>query len=859
VPTGVRGGGGAAVTGGRAGGPGDPWSARFGEGGAEGAGRRPKSRRKPEPPPLRGNLGRPIVASVGCRIDGKTEKGIDMNVCLACGRLYDDETARCPLDAEELLPHEPTFEVGATVAEGYRVVRPIGLGQTGEIYEGREGEAGDRVVLKLLSEDLTRDRRAGDALRRHLLKARDFRHPGAASIRAVGAHGTRLLVVRDWVEGERLQDLLAADPAWPVARAIALVEQVCAVLAAAHKAALLHLQIRPSNIFVLPPDDRGFERILVVDFGIGPLRRVGNREVYGTLRTMSPEQIEGKIPTFKSDIYAAGLLLHRLIVGASAFSGSEAEVVRQVAGAAPPPLVAPSGEEIPELLDNLVRQMTEKRPTARPPAMAVVLERLRALRGSVPPSPVASVPPPAGEARPTRRERATVVLQAIGTKQGAGESAPPAAAGESDAGVRRESDTGRQAALRRGTTGRVPAVGSAALAQADAREPAAAPEPSAEAQPAGAAGREGGVPAPRPQATPEEGTTQEIQPEIIEDRPARRPPPRLRPRPDDKLPVDAAQMAAAIAEVKAKSIPPAAPAAEFGMLPAAEGEAPAESPIDISVEEPVAAGSASRDRATTSRRKPTLRMWLYVGAGVGVVLLAVVLAIAFSGGGTASSRADAPGVVVVAAAPEATEVEGTAPFRPAPEAATTAEAEAGAAEDAGPEAVEAAVAEAVGPEDDAAGGAGSAEVGGEAAGDVPAAMGEATEQTAPEEDAAGGGGDVGAPAGGETAAGLVAAGNRALGARQFGRARMLFRQALQLEPTNRAARTGLGRVAFQQGQFEEAVRYLEPLYRSQGNMDLGVAYVRVGRRDDARRQFEKLLDRNPANADARRALDALNR
>ncbi|NMC70134.1 MAG: tetratricopeptide repeat protein [Myxococcales bacterium] len=88
---------------------------------------------------------------------------------------------------------------------------------------------------------------------------------------------------------------------------------------------------------------------------------------------------------------------------------------------------------------------------------------------------------------------------------------------------------------------------------------------------------------------------------------------------------------------------------------------------------------------------------------------------------------------------------------------------------------------------------------------------------------------------------------------------MLFRQALQLDPTNRAARTGMGRVAFQQGQFEEAVRYLEPLYRNQGNMDLGVAYVRVGRRDDARRQFEKLLDRNPANADARRALDALNR
>lgn len=825
-----------------------------------------------------------------------------MNVCLVCGRLYDDETTQCPLDAEELLPHDPTLAVGATVAERYRVVRPIGLGQTGEIFEGREGEAGDRVVLKLLSEDLTRDRRVADALRRHLLKAKDFKHPGAVSIRAVAMHGNRMLLVRDWVEGERLQDVLAVDPAWPVTRAVALVEQVCAVLAAAHKVALLHLQIRPSNIFVLPPDDRGFERAFVVDFGIGPLRRVGNREVYGTLRTMSPEQIEGKIPTFKSDIYSAGLLLHRLIVGASAFSGSEEEVVRQVAGVAPPPLVAPSGEEIPELLENLVRQMVEKRPIARPPTMAVVLEKLRALRGSIPPSSVSAVPPPAGEARPTRRERATVVMQAIGSRGGAVESAPPAGAGKSDADARRESDTGRRAAISRGTTGRVPAVGGASLAQPDAREPAAVAggpgagpsagaEKPAEAKPEEAAAPKDGVPAPRPEASPEEGTTQEIQPEIIEERPARRPPPRIRPRRDDKVPVDAAQMAAAIAVVKAESIPPAAPAAGFGTLPEEGGEAPADSSIDISVEEPVAAGiekpddaglekpddagadqptaggAASRDRTAPFRRRLTSRQWVYVGAVAGVVLLAVVLGIVFSGGGTTPPRADEP-AVVVAPEPDAAAGDGTAPLLAAPDAATTAAEEVGVAVEAepqeagvavevGPQEVEEAAAETLGP-GDAGLDEGGVEGVAEATGDVPAVTDEATEEAGPDEGVAAGRSDAGVPAG-ETPASLVAAGNRALGARQFSRARMLFRQALQLDPTNRAARTGMGRVAFQQGQFEEAVRYLEPLYRNQGNMDLGVAYVRVGRRDDARRQFEKLLDRNPANADARRALDALNR
>lgn len=795
-----------------------------------------------------------------------------MNVCLACGRLYDDETTRCPLDAEELLPHDPSLEVGSTVAERYQVVRPIGLGQTGEIFEGREGERGDRVVLKLLSEELTRDRRVADSLRRHLLKAKDFRHPGVVSTRAVEMHGNRMLLVRDWVEGERLQDVLAADPAWPVARAVALVEQVCAALAAAHKAALLHLQIRPSNIFLLPPDGDGVERAFVLDFGIGPLRRVGNREVYGTLRTMSPEQIEGKIPTFKSDIYSTGLLLHRLIVGASAFSGSEEEVVRRVAAEAPPPLVAPSGEEVPELLANLVQQMVEKRPIARPPTMAVVLEKLRSLRGSIPPSAVSSAPPPSTtEARPTRRERATVVMQAIGPgRGGSSEAGPSTDAGQPGAAERQEPDTGRRAALSRGTTGRVPAVGGKSIEKAEAPEPAAAvaepgkgtdaePEKPVEAKPEGTGAASGAVPAPRPSASPEEGTTQEIQPEIIEERPARRPPPRIRPRRDDKVPVDAEQMAAAAAAVKAESIPPATSPAEFGTLPAASGSASDEPNIDVSVEEPAAPRPALGDRVRGVWRRLTPRQWIFVAAGAGALLLFVLLLIALSGGETRPPRTDEP-TAVAAAAGDATLGEETPPVVPAADIGTAGDETAAPVEDAGPEAGDAAPGETTGTTDAAldeglADTVGPADIpseqgGADGAGDV---AGDAAGTTGPD-----GGVDAEVPAG-ETPASLVAAGNRALASRQLGRARMLFRQALQIDPTNRAARTGMGRVAFQQGQFEEAVRYLEPIYRNQGNMDLGVAYVRVGRRDDARRQFQKLLDRNPANADARRALDALNR
>jgi Flp pilus assembly protein TadD len=106
---------------------------------------------------------------------------------------------------------------------------------------------------------------------------------------------------------------------------------------------------------------------------------------------------------------------------------------------------------------------------------------------------------------------------------------------------------------------------------------------------------------------------------------------------------------------------------------------------------------------------------------------------------------------------------------------------------------------------------------------------------------------------------LVTQGDAALAARDFGGARAAYQEALQLHPQNNRAKIGLGRAAFQQGNFEEAVQYLQPIYRNQGNMDLGMAYVRVGRLGDAQRQFEKLLERNPNNTDAQRALEAVNR
>jgi hypothetical protein len=106
---------------------------------------------------------------------------------------------------------------------------------------------------------------------------------------------------------------------------------------------------------------------------------------------------------------------------------------------------------------------------------------------------------------------------------------------------------------------------------------------------------------------------------------------------------------------------------------------------------------------------------------------------------------------------------------------------------------------------------------------------------------------------------LVGLADRAMAQRDFDKARQLYQDVLDIRPGFRRARAGIGKIAFQESEFEEACRYLEPLYAERGNMMLGVIYTRLGRLQDAKRQFERVLRRTPNSVEAQRALEAVNR
>jgi serine/threonine-protein kinase len=173
-----------------------------------------------------------------------------------------------------------------------------------------------------------------------------------------GPNGSPYLVM-EFVDGPSLADLLAVDPIEP-ARALDVIAQAADGLAAAHKAGVIHRDIKPGNILI-----SGEGQVKVTDFGIahaaGQAPVTGPGLVMGTSQYMAPERIAGSPGTAASDLYALGIVLHECLTGVPPHDGTAAEVMAAHLYLPLPPLPA----DVPAELDVLVDRLTTKDPTRR--------------------------------------------------------------------------------------------------------------------------------------------------------------------------------------------------------------------------------------------------------------------------------------------------------------------------------------------------------------------------------------------------------------------------------------------------------------------------------------------------------------
>jgi tRNA A-37 threonylcarbamoyl transferase component Bud32 len=277
----------------------------------------------------------------------------------------------------------------------YRLVRQLGVGGMGEVWEADDTVLGRRVALKVLVQELADDPRATRRFVREARATAKLTHPNVTRVYDFGRDGGLPYLVMELLEGDTLADRLTGGP-MPPAEAARIGAAVADALDAAHSRGIIHRDIKPSNVLLTPAGE-----VKVMDFGIAAAadetHSTTGSGLYGTAAYLSPERAAGQPATPAADLYSLGAVLYELLTGRPPFLGdSPVLVVRAHLHEQPRPVreVAPW---VPARLANACEAALAKDPTQRPSSAAALAIRLRA----APSRPGAPVPGSA-EARTTR-------------------------------------------------------------------------------------------------------------------------------------------------------------------------------------------------------------------------------------------------------------------------------------------------------------------------------------------------------------------------------------------------------------------------------------------------------------------------
>ena len=287
----------------------------------------------------------------------------------------------------------PSSIVGSQIGK-YRVLRKLGEGGMGAVFEAVHNDIGQRAAIKILHPHLSKEAKF---VQRFIDEARLVSmvgHPGLVKVydytrTAEGA----LCIIMEFLEGESLWHRFERvrdknrDPAtgrpsgMGVVEVLQIARQVASALAAVHNRSIVHRDLKPDNIMLVKdPDTPSGERAKILDFGIAKLDQAegGTRNTttgvsLGTPTYMAPEQIEGQsAPSDRIDVYAFGVILFELLAGEAPFvSDSTGGILRQHLIKDPPPLPT----HVPADLQALVRRALAKEASERP-SMAQIVEQI---------------------------------------------------------------------------------------------------------------------------------------------------------------------------------------------------------------------------------------------------------------------------------------------------------------------------------------------------------------------------------------------------------------------------------------------------------------------------------------------------
>ena len=295
--------------------------------------------------------------------------------------------------------------VGSVLDARYRLLELIGRGGMGAVYRARDLTLDADIAVKVLDREVAADPKRVEYFRNEVRTARKVTHPNVCRLHDLVEADGLWLITMQHVEGSSLADRLRDDGVLPVAETLRILRDVAAGLAAAHAAGVVHRDLKPANVLLAAGD----QHAIVADFGIAAeVNRLGvaTMDVAGTRGYMSPEQAAGRPVDARTDVYAFGVLAHRMLTGEVPATAPTLVGATDVGGP-----VAGMPDDVSPGLAVLVDQCLSTDPAIRPADGRVLVARLAALDGRRDETAKLVAEPPT--ARPAARRGRFLALAAV--------------------------------------------------------------------------------------------------------------------------------------------------------------------------------------------------------------------------------------------------------------------------------------------------------------------------------------------------------------------------------------------------------------------------------------------------------------
>ncbi len=254
---------------------------------------------------------------------------------------------------------------GALLNNRYQLLERLGSGGMADVFRARDLMLARDVAIKVLRKDYSTNPDFQERFKQEARAAANLSHPNIVTVHDFGLTDDLLFIVMEHVPGKDMKSLLRQRGRFSVEDAIRLMVQACAGIGYAHRAGLVHCDVKPHNMIVTPD-----KRLKVTDFGIARALATimpGERSdmVWGSPQYFSPEQAAGEAPSPASDVYSLGVVLYEMLSGTPPFTASTPEEMARLHVNAKPIPISEYVPDIPTALEEIIMKVLSKEPSAR--------------------------------------------------------------------------------------------------------------------------------------------------------------------------------------------------------------------------------------------------------------------------------------------------------------------------------------------------------------------------------------------------------------------------------------------------------------------------------------------------------------